>query len=69
MTTMLKSIDDKILMEKGARILFKELGYPDAVRFLSMPKEIRIDSVLRHRKWQKQLDKNLFFDEVFKETE
>ncbi len=63
--TMTKNISDKELMEKGAKILFKELGYTDAIRFLSIPRDIREESVKRHRKWQKGLDKELFFDQVF----
>ncbi len=63
--TMTKNIHDKDLMEKGTKILFKELGYTDAIRFLSIPRDIRQESVKRHRKWQKGLDKDLFFDEVF----
>jgi hypothetical protein len=65
--TMIKHINDKDLIEKGAKILFKELGYTDAIRFLSIPRDIREESVKRHRKWQKSLDKNTFFDRVFQE--
>ncbi len=65
--TLIKNITDKELMEKGAKILFKELGYTDAIRFLSIPRDIREESVQRHRKWQKGLDKDTFFDQVFKE--
>ena len=63
--TMTKNINDKELMEKGAKVLFKELGYTDAIRFLSIPRDIREESVKRHRKWQKGLDKEMFFDQVF----
>lgn len=63
--TMIKNIKDKDLIEKGTKILFKELGYTDAIRFLSIPRDIREESVQRHRKWQEALDKNAFFDEVF----
>jgi hypothetical protein len=65
--TVTKNINDKELMEKGAKILFKELGYTDAIRFLSIPRDIREESVQRHRKWQKGLDKETFFDQVFEE--
>jgi len=63
--TMIKNIKDTDLIEKGTKILFKELGYTDAIRFLSIPRDIREESVKRHRKWQKGLDKSVFFDEVF----
>lgn len=62
---MLRKPSDKDLMEKGTKVLFKELGYTDAIRFLSMPRSPREESVERHRKWQKGLDKKAFFEEVF----
>ena len=61
----IRHISDKDLIEKGTKILFEELGYSDALRFLSMPRELREESVQRHRRWQEGLDKNNFFDEVF----
>lgn len=66
--TMLKQTDESALLEKGTRILFKELGYSDALRFLSIPRDVREESVLRHRKWQNGLKKDAFFDEVFGEN-
>lgn len=66
-TTMLKHTDETVLLEKGTKILFKELGYTDALRFLSIPRDVREESVQRHRKWQDGLDKDAFFDEVFGE--
>ncbi len=66
--TMIKNINDKDLIEKGTKILFKELGHTDAIRFLSIPRDIRDESVKRHRKWQKNLDKDIFFDEVFEKN-
>jgi len=62
---MLRNMNDKSLIEKGTRILFRELGYSDAIRFLSMPRDVRDDGVQRHRRWQEALNKDLFFDEVF----
>jgi len=60
-----KKIPDNDLMKKGIKILFRELGNVDAVRFLSVPREKRVESVKRHRNWQQTLDKNTFFDEIF----
>ena len=60
-----KTIPDNDLMEKGIKILFRELGNVDAVRFLSIPREKRVESVKRHRNWQQTLEKNTFFDEIF----
>jgi hypothetical protein len=66
-TTMLKHTDETVLLEKGTKILFKELGYTDALRFLAIPRDVREESVQRHRKWQDGLEKDAFFDEVFGE--
>jgi len=63
--THTKEIPDKELIAKGTEILFKELGYVDTIRYLSMPRAQREESVKRHRKWQESLDKNIFFDSVF----
>lgn len=63
--SLTKMMPDKELVKKVTEILFKELGYNDAIRFLSMPGEQRIESVERHRKWQNSLEKEKFFNEVF----
>jgi hypothetical protein len=52
-------------MKKGIEILFRELGNVDAIRFLSIPRKKRVESVKRHRDWQRTLDKDAFFDEIF----
>jgi hypothetical protein len=43
----------------------KELGPAEKVRFITMPRKKRMESVKRHRGWQKYLDKDHFFQEVF----
>jgi hypothetical protein len=60
-----KKVPDNDLMKKGIEILFRELGNVDAIRFLSIPREKRVESVKRHRDWQQTLDKDTFFDEIF----
>ena len=60
-----KTVPDNDLLKKGIEILFRELGNVDAIRFLSIPREKRVESVKRHRKWQQKLDKDAFFDEIF----
>ena len=64
-----KTVPDNVLLKKGIEILFRELGKVDAIRFLTIPREKRVESVKRHRNWQKSLNKNAFFDEVFTEHE
>ena len=61
-----KYMDEEIVIKKGVELLIKGLGPMEAIRFMSLSKERKIDSVKRHRTWQKQLDKDRFFNEVFK---
>ena len=60
-----KTVPDNDIMKKGIEILFRELGNVNAIRFLSIPRKKRVESVKRHRDWQQTLDKDTFFDEIF----
>lgn len=60
-----KYMDEEIVIKKGVELLIKGLGPMEAIRFMSISKERKIDSVKRHRVWQKHLDKDRFFNEVF----
>jgi len=60
-----KYMDEEDVIRKGMEVLLKELGPIETIRFINMPKKKRIDSIKRHREWQKQLDKEKFFKEVF----
>ena len=61
----MKYMDEEVVIKKGMEALLKELGPVEAIRFINMPRGKRIESVRRHRQWQKLLDKDGFFDEVF----
>ncbi len=50
---------DEIRPEKRANEIV------EAIRFINLPKKRRLESVKRHREWQKLLNKDRFFDEVF----
>lgn len=58
-------MDEELVIKKAIDVLIKELGPIEAIRFISMPKKKRMDSVRRHREWQRLLNKTKFFDEVF----
>ncbi len=58
-------MDEEVIIKRGMEALLKELGPVEAIRFVNIPKEKRVESVKRHRDWQKLLDKERFFDEVF----
>ncbi len=63
--TTLKYIDEDILIKKTIELLIEELGLVETIRFTNLLKGKRMDSVKRHREWQKMLDQTKFFDEVF----
>lgn len=58
-------MDEEIIIKKAMKALFRELGPVEAIRFISMPKKKRLESIRRHREWQRLLNKSKFFDEVF----
>lgn len=53
------------LIQQAIGILLEKLGTTDTNRFLSLKSSQRLDSVVRHQAWQKTLNKDAFFDEVF----
>jgi len=62
-------MDEEIVIKKGVELLIEGLGPMEAIRFMSLSRERKIDAVKRHRAWQKQLDKERFFNEVFNKAE
>jgi hypothetical protein len=61
----IKYMAEEVVIKKAMEALIKELGPVEAVRFITMPRKKRLESVRRHREWQKQLDKDKFLAEVF----
>ncbi|RPI73442.1 MAG: hypothetical protein EHM47_06095 [Ignavibacteriales bacterium] len=59
-------INEDELLKRAINILTEKLGPVEASRFLSMKRQKRIESVKRHREWQKGLRKAKFFKEIFK---
>ena len=64
----IKYMDEEIMVKKGIKALIRELGPMEAIRFINMPRKKRVESVRRHREWQKHLDKEKFLDHVFGES-
>jgi len=58
-------MNEEIMVKKGIKALIGELGPVEANRFINMPRRKRLESVKRHREWQKYLDKDKFFNKVF----
>ncbi len=63
--SVLKYTDEDTLVKKAVEVLLRELGPVDTMRFVAMSRTKRLESVKRHREWQKTLKKDQFFDEVF----
>ncbi|MEA1947621.1 MAG: hypothetical protein U9N83_10025 [Thermodesulfobacteriota bacterium] len=61
----IKYMDEELMVKKAIKALIMELGPIEANRFINMPRKKRIESVKRHREWQKHLDKDRFFDIIF----
>ena len=61
----IRYMDEEVVIEKAVKVLMEELGPVEAIRFINLPKKKRIESIRRHREWQKLLDKDRFFSEVF----
>jgi len=59
-----KYLEEEILIKKAIEVLMKELGPVEAMRFVNMPRKKRLESVRRHREWQKTLNKEQFFKGV-----
>ncbi len=60
-----KYMDEEVVIKKAMGVLIKELGPVEAIRFITITKRKRTESVKRHREWQKLLSKDTFLDEVF----
>ncbi len=61
-----KYIDEDTLIEESIKALMEKMGPVETMRFINMPRKKRIESVRWHREWQELLDKEKFFEEVFK---
>jgi hypothetical protein len=63
----LKYASEETVIKKAIEVLIRELGPVETIRFINIPKKRRMESVKRHQQWQKTLDKDRFFNEVFDE--
>ena len=60
-----KYLNEEELIRKAIKALLQELGPVETARFVNLPRPKRIESVKRHRQWQKALDKDQFIKEIF----
>jgi len=59
-------VKEEKLISDAVNTLLNRFGAVETNRFLSLMKSRDIDSVKRHRAWQSKLEKDVFFDAVFK---
>lgn len=58
-------LNEEELIRKAIGALIQELGPVETARFVNLPLPKRMESVKRHRRWQKSLDKEKFIKEIF----
>jgi hypothetical protein len=59
-------INEEQLISKAIDALISKLGPVETNRFLFLMKKKRVESVKRHHQWQAKLNKEQFFETVFK---
>lgn len=62
-------LQEREMIQRAIEALLAALGPIETARFLTLPRTPRMDSVLRHQAWQKALNKEQFFDQVFNAQE
>lgn len=60
-------LDDDLLVKKGITALMDRLGPVETDRFIALTNKNREESVKRHRRWQNNLVKESFIQEIQKE--
>ena len=53
-----KYLNKEDLIRKAIGALIQELGPVETARFVNLPRPKRVESVKRHRQWQKSLDQD-----------
>jgi len=65
MNTTTQYLAEEVLIEKALTALMKTIGPVETMRFINLPRRHRLESVKRHRQWQKTLNQEDFFNQVF----
>ncbi|GIK58398.1 MAG: hypothetical protein BroJett015_40610 [Chloroflexota bacterium] len=60
-------LPEEELVQKALAALMSTLGPVETMRFLTLSRAGRMESVLRHHQWQSTLDRKAFYDAVFAE--
>lgn len=59
-------MEEEKMAEDAIRILMDTLGPVETGRFISLSRKKGIDSLKRHHLWQSRLNKDVFFDRIFR---
>ena len=59
-------LEEDEVVRRAVEVLVRDLGPVEAMRFMSLRRTRTLDSVVLHRQWQDGLDKEQFFEEVFR---
>lgn len=65
MSTNTRYLPKEQLIQRALEALMISLGPVEATRFLTLAREERLESVMRHRQWQVTLDREAFYDAIF----
>ena len=60
-------LTEEQLIQQATEALMSKIGLVETLRFLALSTRGRVESVERHRAWQATLDRDAFFDQVFRE--
>lgn len=60
-----KYLNEEDMIRKAIGVLIQELGPIETARFINLPRPKRLESLKRHRQWQKNLDKDEFLKDIF----
>ena len=68
-TNVIHYLPEDQLIQQALEALMMRLGPVEATRFLALTRSERVESVERHRQWQAMLNRDEFFDQLFRENE
>jgi len=58
-------LSEEELIQTAMKALLNALGPVETLRFVNLPRPLRLESVERHRQWQDSLDEEQFLAQVF----
>jgi len=59
-------MEEEKMAEDAIKILMEKLGPVETGRFIALSRKKTIDSIKRHHLWQSSLNKEAFFNSVFR---